>query len=149
MNDNMDMPDETDEELASLLVPGPDFARTGEMEMETKKRGAIDNAPLFVIGPRERAHVLIFGRRYDLRRPDEGTAADTNAAKTLGQRISVLGSRKNPTASDLQNLTQATRELILLLVPEIDESTIKFLTLAECAGIASAWDTAYGQNRPG
>lgn len=105
--------------------------------------------PLLVIGPRERAHVLIFGRRYELRRPDEGTTADTNAAKTLGQRISSLASRKNPTTSDMQNLAQATRELILLLLPEMDESTIKFLTLAECAAIASAWEKAYGKDRPG
>lgn len=99
--------------------------------------------PLFSVSSRERAFVTIFGERYDLRRPDEGTKADTADARKISIRIATVQGKRNPSDRDWEILTQDARRLVLLLCPSMPEHIVKFLTLSELAGIADAWARAY------
>lgn len=103
--------------------------------------------PLVTIGTRARPWISIFGQRYGLRRPDEGTIADQQRTRLLGRRLEAIGKKANLTEQDQQVLTDSAREVVRLLLPELSEETVKFLTISELAEISTAWSSVFGPER--
>lgn len=102
---------------------------------------------VLTIDEREHVYVRIFGRVYPLQRPDEGLQADQIRARNIGTRLALVGSKKNLTNADQDNLARDSRELVSILVPHLEEGTLKMLRISELAAISSAWRSAYGEDR--